>query len=1200
MKKLFLILITCLGINLAHAAYLRNIPMTLTQPDGSVLHCFASGDEFFNYLHDANGYTIIQHPQTGYWVYAEKREGKLVATNYIAGVYDPASKGLEPYAIISSEEWIARRAAWETPDPRPKNHDYIPNHGTLNNISIFIRFSDDPELTNTYSSIDNMFNDVSEGAISMRSYFRAASYGAIEIPTTFYPGHKDEVIISYQDTQPRSYFEPYNESTNPNGYQDDERAEREFSLLERAVKYVNAYYPIPSDLNIDYDNDGLVDNVCFIVKGGVGAWNSLLWPHKWALQDRTVRVNGKRVWTFNFQLADASSYFNTSTMCHEMNHSLGAPDLYHYYHGDNLSPVGSWDLMENNATPPQHCGAYMKMKYGHWIDEIPVITQAGIYTLNPIGSTTPTNIAYKIPSDDPDQFYVLEYRDKTSTFETALPGSGLLVYRIDTRFSGNAGYDPDNGIYDEVYLFRPGGSISENGSLSIAHLSSDVNRTEFNSSTVAYPFYTDGTIDYNLNIYNITSAGNTISFSYGSSSDCEAPSELTATVDGNNVTLSWNAANNAQSYNIYRCGTLIDNTNGTSYVDNNVTYGIYTYYLKSVDANGLYSTSSETITVTLLPKDFDYIGNGSSMTSNTLPSYSYYKYALTQQIYTAQELGQTGYITCIAFYNDGAEKTRTYDIYMKHTTKNTFSGASDWEVVSSNDKVFSGTVTMAAEDWTFITLDRPFDYDGSSNLVLVSDDNSANWTGQPHMSCRVFHAPSQSLQIYSDNTNYDPTAPKDLAGTVMTVKNQLLFSKTEPITAPITITVSSNSVQGGTVRGGGEYNFGDICTVTATVNLGYHFSGWTENEQVVSTDTVYSFGVVQDRNLVAVFEKGITVGNEGEATSQYLPSYSFYNHSLTQQIYTADEIGTPCTINSIAFYNGETTKTRSYDMYLVHTDKAVFNSAKDWITVAEADKVFSGSVEMVTGVWTVFSLDIPFEYDGTSNLALIMDDNTGSYSSGMKCRVYNAQGNQTLRIYSDGTDYDPFNPTTYQGTLMTVKNQIILGVETSSTQTVALAAGWNWFVPTINITLEELEAGLGSNGISILSQNSGSVIYDDEDDEWTGSLTELIPGEMYIIQVNGNIDFSLSGNPVTNASVTINKGYNWFGYTGNEITIIQALSGFEAADGDCIMAFGEEGSTSYDGEDEEWTGHLSSLKPGHGYIYYSNSETPKTLVFPSK
>ena len=66
----------CFCIASAHAAFLRNIPMTVNQPDGTVLHCYASGDEFFNFLHDSNGYTIIQHPETGYYVYAEKRNGK--------------------------------------------------------------------------------------------------------------------------------------------------------------------------------------------------------------------------------------------------------------------------------------------------------------------------------------------------------------------------------------------------------------------------------------------------------------------------------------------------------------------------------------------------------------------------------------------------------------------------------------------------------------------------------------------------------------------------------------------------------------------------------------------------------------------------------------------------------------------------------------------------------------------------------------------------------------------------------------------------------------------------------------------------------------------------------------------------------------------------------------------------------------------
>jgi hypothetical protein len=116
-------------------------------------------------------------------------------------------------------------------------------------------------------------------------------------------------------------------------------------------------------------------------------------------------------------------------------------------------------------------------------------------------------------------------------------------------------------------------------------------------------------------------------------------------------------------------------------------------------------------------------------------------FSLTQQIYSADEIGSAGYITDIAFYNDGAEKFRTYDFYLKNTTKNTFSNATDWEAVTDADKVFGGSVTMAAYDWTIITLDTPFAYDGTSNLLLVSDDNSGGWSYPPHMSCRVFSRP---------------------------------------------------------------------------------------------------------------------------------------------------------------------------------------------------------------------------------------------------------------------------------------------------------------------------------------------------------------------------------------------------------------------------------------------------------------------------
>lgn len=1198
----------CFCILHAEAAYLRNITVTITQPDGSILQCFASGDEFFNYLHDSNGYTIIQHPKTGFYVYAENRNGKLMATEFVAGRQDPASKGLQPFALISPEEWLARRRAWDVPDPRPQNRAYNPNHGTLNNIAIFIRFSDDLELTNTYSSIDNMFNDVSENAISLKSYFRAASYGAIEIPTTFYPGHNGETIVSYQDTYPRNYFEPYNESTNPNGYRDEERAEREFSLLERAVNYINENYPIPSDLDIDNDQDNYVDNVCFIVKGGVGAWSSLLWPHKWALQDRYVYINGKRVWTFNFQLADATDYFNTSTMCHEMNHSLGAPDLYHYYNGTNISPVGGWDLMENNATPPQHCGAYMKMKYGHWIDDIPEIKQAGVYTLKPISSTAPINVAYKIQSEDPNQYYVLEYRDNTSLFETSLPGSGLLVYRIDTRFDGNAGYDPNNGIYDEVYLFRPGGSNNTNGNLSSAFFSSDVDRTEFNSSTSAVPFFTDGTIDNNFNIYNITSASTTISFSYGTSSSCAAPTNLVAMLEGNNVTLSWDASDNAQSYNIYRSRTLIGTTDGTTFTDNDVPYGNYEYYLKSVDANGLTSTASETVNVTLVPEGTVFIGDGSTSSNDYLPSYSYYKFALTQQIYTAEELGETGIITGIAFFNEGETKTRTYDLYLKNTTKTSFSSNSDWESVSNSDKVFSGKVTMTAGEWTFITFDHAFHYDGTSNIILVADDNSNEWTYSPHMSCRVFNAPEQTLRVYNDNINYDPTAASYSGASLLNVKNQLLVSKVIPSADPFTITINASPTQGGTITGGGSFTYGETCTVIATVNQGYHFIGWTENEQVVSTELEYSFVVTQNRNLMALFETGILIGDEGNATSQYLPSYSFYNYSLTQQIYTASEIGGACTITSIAFFNNEAEKTRTYDLYLVHTEKESFDNNTDWVAVTEDDKVFSGSVTMVAKEWTVFTLDTPFDYDGSSNLVLVCDDNTDSYSSGMKCLVFNTEGNQTLRVYSDGTNYNPTNPTAYNGTLMNVKNQIKLVIAPEQewqTQTIELAEGWNWVSIYIKMDnpiemLEALETALDENGLQIKARSMVTG-YDPEEKEWDGGLQSVgvTNDKTYMIQTSNACSVVLEG-PVSNPSdyeiYLLPKKWTWIGFPcGIEVDFEDAFAGFESVVGDQIKS--KIQASAWDDEEEKWSGSLAKLTPGKGYMFYSNSSETRVLIF---
>ncbi len=67
------------------------------------------------------------------------------------------------------------------------------------------------------------------------------------------------------------------------------------------------------------------------------------------------------------------------------------------------------------------------------------------------------------------------------------------------------------------------------------------------------------------------------------------------------------------------------------------------------------------------------------------------------------------------------------------------------------------------------------------------------------------------------------------------------------------VSVSANPTEGGTVTGGGTYDYGSSATVTATPKDHYHFVNWTENGEEVSTDAEYTFTVDKDRNLVANF-----------------------------------------------------------------------------------------------------------------------------------------------------------------------------------------------------------------------------------------------------------------------------------------------------------------------------------------------------------
>ena len=67
------------------------------------------------------------------------------------------------------------------------------------------------------------------------------------------------------------------------------------------------------------------------------------------------------------------------------------------------------------------------------------------------------------------------------------------------------------------------------------------------------------------------------------------------------------------------------------------------------------------------------------------------------------------------------------------------------------------------------------------------------------------------------------------------------------------ISLSASPTEGGTVSGGGSYEKGQPCMITATPATNYTFTRWTENDSLVSTEASYTFEVSCDRSLTAVF-----------------------------------------------------------------------------------------------------------------------------------------------------------------------------------------------------------------------------------------------------------------------------------------------------------------------------------------------------------
>ena len=155
----------------------------------------------------------------------------------------------------------------------------------------------------------------------------------------------------------------------------------------------------------------------------------------------------------------------------------------------------------------------------------------------------------------------------------------------------------------------------------------------------------------------------------------------------------------------------------------------------------------------------------------------------------------------------------------------------------------------------------------------------------------------------------------------------------------------------------------------------------------------------------------VEVGS-ASTTNAYVPTYIYYGNTLSQQIYTADEIGQAGVITGMKIHvaNG-TTRTRKIKVYMANVEKTSFTSSSDWVVFDNNAYVYSANVTFTTNSWVTLNFTTPFEYNGTDNLLICIQDWTNSWENSYpNYYVYSGTSNCTMYEYRDDIVIYPATP----------------------------------------------------------------------------------------------------------------------------------------------------------------------------------------------
>jgi len=315
--------------------------------------------------------------------------------------------------------------AWPGPGPFGRRSTEAGIAGTWNALALLVQFSDNPRQVSA-SYFDTLL--FSPSGSTLNNYYKAVSYGALDIVTVNLPGS-----LGWK-TLPQTYAYYVGGQNGLGSY--PQNAQR---MAEDAVKLANSVVDFSK-----YDNngDGWVDTV-FIIHAGPGAEvtgsANHIWSHSWVTYNSPT-LDGVKVgsYTTEPEYWFAANDMTMGVYAHELGHALGLPDLYDY--GNDSEGAGNWSLMGggswngNHGDSPAFPDAWSRARLG-FVSPTTVIKDLTAASI-PAAESSQTVYRLSTGGQPGSEYYLVENRQQLS-YDAALPAAGLLIWHIDELMDDN-------------------------------------------------------------------------------------------------------------------------------------------------------------------------------------------------------------------------------------------------------------------------------------------------------------------------------------------------------------------------------------------------------------------------------------------------------------------------------------------------------------------------------------------------------------------------------------------------------------------------------------------------------------------------------------------------------------------------------------------------------------------------------------------